>query len=104
HRPEDYRWSSYARYLGGKDDLVPVEPDRVLKLVSENPKRCGSSYQRFVEDGLNTHRTSSDREGVSRIAAAATAALAAAGIPPARGLPVEQLCAVPWWKGRLGPR
>ena len=83
HRPEDYRWSSYARYLGGKDDLVPVEPDRVLKLVSENPKRCGSSYQRFVEDGLNTHRTSSDREGVSRIAAAATAALAAAGIPPA---------------------
>ena len=83
HRPEDYRWSSYARYLGGKGDLVPVEPDLVLKLVSGNPERCGSSYQRFVEDGLNTHRTPSDREGVSRIAAAATAALVAAGIPHA---------------------
>src|SRR3989441_12544457 len=36
-RPDDYRWSSYPRYTGGYEELVPVAPDLVLKLLSKKP-------------------------------------------------------------------
>ncbi len=80
-RPEDHRWSSYPRYLGEKDELVPIEPDLVLDLISANPQQREFLYQRFVEDGLTGRWTPPGREAVSRIASAAVAALGAAGIP-----------------------
>src|SRR2546425_8190434 len=73
-RPEDYRWSSYPRYIGGNEELVPVEPDLVLKLLSKNPQRRESLYQRFIEDGL-TGLWTPKQEGVSRLAIAAAAVL-----------------------------
>jgi len=79
-RPEDHRWSSYRRYVGGIDELVPVEPDLVLALLSENPERRESLYQRFIEDGL-AGRWTPKQEGMSPIATAAAAVLGAAGIP-----------------------
>src|SRR2546425_309559 len=79
-RPEDHRWSSYPRYVGGNEELVPVEPDLVLELLSKNPQRRESLYQRFIEDGL-TGLWTPKQEGVSRTAIAAAAALDAGGIP-----------------------
>jgi len=81
-RPEDYRWTSYPRYIGGNEELVPVEPDLVLKLLSKNPQRRESLYQRFIEDGL-TGLWTPKQEGVSRIAIAAAAVLDAGGMPRA---------------------
>src|SRR2546428_9868421 len=77
-RPEDHRWSSYPRYVGGNEELVPVEPDLVLELLSKNPQRRESLYQRFIEDGL-TGLWTPKQEGVSRTAIAAAAALDAGG-------------------------
>lgn len=82
-RPEDHRWSSYARYISGKDDLVPTDPDAVLALVSTNPEQRASLYRRFVEDGLTAQWAPSNRESINRIAVAGAAALGAAGIPRA---------------------
>jgi len=80
-RPEDHRWSSYLRYIGGRDEQVPVETGLVLGLVSAHPQQRESMYRRFVEDGLTVQRTPPGPERVNSIATATAAALGAAGIP-----------------------
>lgn len=50
--PQDYRWSSYRRYMGEKVDSW-VDVDWLLGWFEEgNTKRASETYRAFVEDGM----------------------------------------------------
>lgn len=78
-RPEDHRWSSYPQYIGRTGEMVPVEPELVLELLSPSPAQREFLYRRFVEDGL-AGVLALKWAGVSRAATAVAAALEAVEI------------------------
>ena len=52
--PGDYRWSSYNAYFTKHDDLI--EPDRVLRVYSENRTEAKRLYKEFVLEDLGKGR------------------------------------------------
>lgn len=58
-QPEEYPWSSYRAYIGGKDDLVHTET--ILGMIGSG-KNASTHYQRFVESKLADHHYSLESE------------------------------------------
>jgi REP element-mobilizing transposase RayT len=73
-RPENYRWSSYRSYMGQKSE-VPVDPQRVLKLVGSDRATQVREYRQYVEEPLAV-RLSRQRPGTRAWETAALAAVA----------------------------
>ena len=51
-RPEDFRWSSYRDYIGGRDDGL-VDTDETLGLFSKRRGVAIRRYREFVNEGVD---------------------------------------------------
>jgi putative transposase len=52
-RPEEYGWSSYQDFLGGRKAPAWLDWQTVLAEVAKDRSRARSAYRRFVEAGLS---------------------------------------------------
>lgn len=59
-RPEDYAWSNYGRLIRGETDPM-VDPAFLLEYFGEDPSEQREEYRQFVEDGLNSPETVTER-------------------------------------------
>ncbi len=55
--PHEYEWSSHGDYLGRSGRMV--DPDRVLRLFSENPSEARKLYGEFVVEAIGAGKDNS---------------------------------------------
>ncbi len=63
-RPEEYRWSSYAGYVGARGTLPWVTYDHVLGEFGRDVSAARRAYVRFVEAGIEASPPSPFREAI----------------------------------------
>jgi putative transposase len=51
--PKDYRWSSYAAYIGVAEPAPWLKTDFILGLLSQKPHAAQLAYREFVEAGMD---------------------------------------------------
>jgi REP element-mobilizing transposase RayT len=68
NRPQDYRWSSYLKYLGKADKFInDLKTDWFLSLFGDDLSKSRKRYQEFVEEGLRQRARSPFKDVIGQI-------------------------------------